>query len=359
MSIDNDEAIAQLTNVELLPRAYGEPLGAGVLRREPADFFVDEVMEVDHSDDGEHLWLHVEKTALNTADVAKHFARVCEVPQRNVGYAGRKDRNAVTRQWFSVQLPGRPDPQNSELEITGLKILSSVRHNQKLRTGGLQGNNFNIRIRDIELDESALTARIALIQVNGVANYFGEQRFGRGGSNIRQALDWFGGRFKPKSRDRRSMMLSASRSALFNAALAQQLPLHNAEWPLPEEGDWLLLGNSGGAGFLSPATSSAEWSEVERRFSTQQLQPALPLWGERGKVDAELWEKWRVLLEPVSSELVAGLGRQRLNMDWRRARVAVPGLRASYENGTLQLSMFLPSGSFATAVIREICTYCD
>lgn len=351
------ELVEKLSNVEALPRAYGEPLGKGVLRKELADFFVDEVMEVDHSGDGEHLWLHIEKIGLNTADVAKHFSKVCDIPQRNVGYAGRKDRNAVTRQWFSVQLPGRPDPEISALEIDGLNVLTALRHNQKLRTGGLRGNNFVIRVRDLEVDEAELATRIELIKAHGVANYFGEQRFGRGGSNIRQAIDWFGGSFKPKGRDRRSMLLSASRSALFNAALAAQLPLKGASWSLPTEGDWLLLGNSGGAGFQAPAVASEEWPDVVERFNGQQLQPALPLWGEAGKTDKPLWERWQSQLEPVAPDLVEGLTKQRLSIDWRRARVAVPDLEYRYENDELTLSMFLPSGSFATAVIREICAY--
>lgn len=97
-----------MTELELLgPRAYGEPLGSAVLKATAEDFQVDEVLDIPLTGDGEHLWIWVEKRGLNTEEAARRIAKAAGVPLRTVSYAGLKDRQALTRQWFSIQLPGK------------------------------------------------------------------------------------------------------------------------------------------------------------------------------------------------------------------------------------------------------------
>ena len=95
------------------PRATEAEFGpppAGTFRVIPEDFVVEEVLGFAPGGEGEHLWLWVEKRELTTLEVARHLARVCAVSERAVGYSGMKDRVAVTRQWFSVHLPGQLPP---------------------------------------------------------------------------------------------------------------------------------------------------------------------------------------------------------------------------------------------------------
>ena len=125
-----------MNELQLLgPRAYGEPLGTAVLKAIAEDFQVDEVLDIPFSGDGEHLWIWVEKRGLNTEEAARRIAKAAGVPLRTVSYAGLKDRQALTRQWFSVQLPGKADPDLSAAENDTLKILKTTRHKRKLQRG--------------------------------------------------------------------------------------------------------------------------------------------------------------------------------------------------------------------------------
>ena len=122
------------------PRAYGEALGSAVLKATAEDFQVDEVLDIPLTGEGEHLWLWVEKRGLNTEEAARRIAKAAGVPLRTVSYAGLKDRQALTRQWFSVQLPGKADPDLSGAENDTLKILKTGRHKRKLQRGAHSAN---------------------------------------------------------------------------------------------------------------------------------------------------------------------------------------------------------------------------
>lgn len=177
-----------------LPYAHGEPPLRGRLRATPADFFVDEILGFEAGGEGEHFFVHVEKRGENTEWVARELAKFTGTHPMNIGFAGMKDRHAVTRQTFSVQLPGKVDPDWTTFVSDSITVLSAVRHNKKIKRGGLRGNRFVIALRDVEGDRGAAEARLVAVQARGVPNYFGEQRFGREGSNVPQALAMFAGR---------------------------------------------------------------------------------------------------------------------------------------------------------------------
>src|SRR5690606_11835333 len=107
------------------PRAHGGPCGSAVLKAVAEDFQVDEVLDIPLSGEGEHLWLWVEKRNLNTEEAARRIARATGVPLRSISYAGLKDRQALTRQWFSLHLPGKADPVLDQAEDETLKILKT------------------------------------------------------------------------------------------------------------------------------------------------------------------------------------------------------------------------------------------
>ena len=173
-------------------RAHGEPLFSANSRAQTADFDVTELLGFEPAGTGEHDLLYIEKAGSNTAWLARQLARYAKVPAVDVGYAGLKDRHAVTRQWFSVRtVQSRPDWL--KLDIDGVRVLSAARHDRKLRRGAHRSNAFRIRLRDVVPTGAAmrfadLVARIDALRTLGVPNYFGEQRFGRGNLDLARSL---------------------------------------------------------------------------------------------------------------------------------------------------------------------------
>ena len=214
-----------MNELQLLgPRAYGEPLGTAVLKAIAEDFQVDEVLDIPFSGDGEHLWIWVEKRGLNTEEAARRIAKAAGVPLRTVSYAGLKDRQALTRQWFSVQLPGKADPDLTAAENDTLKILKTTRHKRKLQRGAHSANGFTLRLTQFAGDKDAIEQRLQLIAKQGIPNYFGAQRFGHDGGNVVDARSWAARKALPEQRNVRSRLLSTARSFLFNNCLLYTSP---------------------------------------------------------------------------------------------------------------------------------------
>jgi len=223
-----------------LARCHGESVLDARFRVEATDFRVEELPAFAPSGAGEHLLLEIEKTGMNTAFVAGLLARWAGVAPMAVSYAGMKDRHAVTRQRFSVHLPKRQAPALDTLSAEGLRVLATDWHARKLQRGALAGNRFVLVLREVNGDRDAIEARLATIQRGGVANYFGEQRFGHDGGNLDAAQSMFAGR--RVGREQRSILLSAARSALFNAVLHARV--QSGTWDTGVDGDvWMLAGS--------------------------------------------------------------------------------------------------------------------
>ena len=264
-----------MTELELLgPRAHGEACGTAVLKATAEDFQVDEVLEIPLSGEGEHLWLWVEKRNLNTEEAAKRIARAAGVPLKLISYAGLKDRQALTRQWFSLHLPGKADPDLAAAEDDSLRLLQRVRHQRKLQRGAHSANGFRLRLTDLHADHAQLDARLERIRAQGVPNYFGLQRFGYEGGNLLGARDFAARAELPVQRNLRSRLLSAGRSYLFNRVLAQRVA--DGSWAEARVGDLLAFTDS--RSFFPAA--EAECSDP--RLAILDLHPTGPLWGEGG-----------------------------------------------------------------------------
>ena len=337
-----------MIDIHSLAFANKPPALNGVIRTFPEDFKVDEQFAFDFTGEGEHALIHIEKTDTNTDWLARQIAEVSGLKKGDVSYAGLKDRKAVTTQWFSVWLPGKPDPDWSLLNSENIKVLDSCRHNRKLRRGSLRGNQFTLIVRDVEGDASDLEQRMNIIKQDGVPNYFGEQRFGIDGQNIKKAEIMFAGK-REKDRFKRSIYLSAARSAMFNDVLSQRVEMN--KWANGISGDVMLLDNSHSY-FL--ATDIDE--TINQRLKEHDIHPSGPLWG-RG----ELLSKGAV--EELESQLPSkfevfdvGLKNARLDQDRRSLRLSVKNLEWDYDekNKLLNLSFFLPAGGYATSVLREI-----
>ncbi len=331
-----------------LPHAFGGPAGAGQLRVEPEDFVVREQPICAPDGAGEHVWLWVRKRNANTEWVARQLARCAGVTPREVSYAGLKDRRAVTEQGYSVQLPGKADPDWAAARIEGVEILRAVRHSRKLKRGALRGNAFEIRIRGVTAERGALESRLEAVAARGMPNYFGEQRFGRDGGNLAAALAMLRGEGPRVQKHERGLYLSAARSFLFNQVLAARVCDGSWERALP--GDALQL--DGRRAWFVPETVDAE---IEARVRVLDVHPTGPLWG-RGepvtRADARALEDACLA---GYQDTCAGLARAGLEQDRRALRVRVQDLAWSWETeDRLLLRFALPPGSYATALLREL-----
>lgn len=320
---------------------YGSPSGQGTLRSVPEDFIVTEHLAFDPSGEGEHVFLSIAKTGENTDYVARCVAKFAGVRQRDVSYAGLKDRHAVTTQWFSVWLPGKADPDWTELETDTIKVLHTVRHARKLKRGVLSGNSFKLIIRDWNGDVAKTNQQLEAIKAEGIANYYGEQRFGHAGHNVSKALALFQG--AKVGREQRSIYLSAARSYLFNQILAQRVLMHT--WNQATAGDYYAFDCSHSYFKEQPT------EDITRRLAAKEIHTTGILWG---KGNAEL--------SPVEQDVIAahqaladGLVASGLEQDRRALRINVADLEWQFmDETTLSLSFTLPAGSYATAVLREI-----
>lgn len=221
--------------------AHGRPTSTGTIRGHHDDFLVSEVLGFEPCGEGEHTYLQVEKRGINTGWLAAQLARFCGIRARDVGYAGRKDRHATTRQWFSCWLPGREDPDWSATSIDGLAVLQTTRHSRKLKRGRHRGNAFEILVRDVPAaGVTECLQRAERIREEGFPNYFGEQRFGRGDSNLSRAASLLGdGTDSPgMSRDERGLAISAARALMFNRAVSEKVSHSWSDIGVDEEA-WL------------------------------------------------------------------------------------------------------------------------
>lgn len=331
-----------------LPRAHGEAVLAARFRERPEDFVVEEIAGFAPSGQGEHLLLTIEKQGLNTADVARRLAAWAGVADVAIGYAGLKDRHAVTRQRFTVHLPGRESPDTTLLEDERLRVLEAARHSRKLPRGGLAGNRFELVLRDVQGARDAIDSRLQAIATRGVPNFYGEQRFGRAGDNVAQALAMFaGGRVK---REERSLLLSAVRSELFNRVLAERV--RDGSWDTGLDGEvWMLDGRRSVFG-PEPLTP-----ELRARCEAFDIHPTGPLWG-RGALRTDRAcgaLESAVLQGDDTARLRSGLERAGLEQERRMLRLRPEAPAWSWvDASTLRLAFALPAGAYATAVLAEL-----
>lgn len=337
-----------MNELELLgPRAFGEPCGSAQLKACAEDFQVDEVLDIPLSGSGEHLWLWVEKRLLNTEEAARRLAKAAGVSLRHISYAGLKDRQALTRQWFSVHLPGKADPQLSAAESDELRILEIQRHSRKLQRGAHSANGFTVRLTDLKADKAALETRLQTIAVQGVPNYFGLQRFGEQGNNLLGAFEYAQRKELPMQRNLRSRLLSTGRSALFNRVLAQRV--QSQTWNIAQVGDVLAFTTS-----RSFFIAGAEECQ-DPRLAQLDVHPTGPLWGEGELVSQEHTQQQELAVAELWPELCAWLERANLQQERRILRLPVRELSWEFlADDCLQVQFILPPGCFATVVLREM-----
>ena len=329
------------------PRAFGTPPAAGRLRATPEDFVVDEDLGFEPDGDGPHFLLRVRKRAANTEFVARELARHARARPPEVGFAGLKDRNAVTTQWFSVPRGALQAPDWLALSHPEFEVLEAHPHRRKLRRGALAGNRFQLCIRELAAQPAALEERIAALRERGVPNYFGEQRFGRDGGNLARAFEWARTGQEPRARGDVGFALSAARSAIFNAVLAERV--QRGDWQTLLDGDVANLQGSGSV-FAVPVVDET----LRRRTADFDLHPTGPLWGVGESMASGAVRELERAVSAGFEPLAALLEREGLRAERRSLRLKVEDLHARVAGDTLTLEFRLDSGAFATTVLREL-----
>ena len=294
-------------------RAYGSTLGCGVIRAKLEDFQVTELYDFTPAGKGEHLLLWIEKRGANTGWVANQLANHFELRHFDVSYCGKKDRHAVIRQWFSCYLPNGEWPNLDAIQIEGVEVLEVTRHARKLRRGSHKGNEFLLRVRELMVsDREALELRLESIKQQGFPNYFGRQRFGREGQNVRRACELVASQDAPSrhklDRKQKDIYVSALRSWLFNDALSQEVEAGN--WCDGE--DLWVHGRSPHRDITIPAPSA------EHRHA---------------------------------AEFIEAIGIQAHS---RAKRIVPSSLSWGWQADDLELRFVLPVGAYATTLLEEL-----
>lgn len=350
---------------------HGAPLMSATIKQQLSDFKVTETLSFSPSGEGEHRFIYIEKTGLNTAFVAEELAKFAKLPLRAVSYAGRKDKYATTRQWFGVYFGGKQQQSRKSVpvkpadinwqafDLAGVKVLEVTQNDRKLRVGSIKVNEFDILLRHINpLNADLLTQRLSDISQRGVPNYYGNQRFGeliktdgsvQLGGNLALAEKLVNGE-DIRNRNKKSMAISALRSWLFNHCVSQRLA--NTKYLELFEGDALSL--SGSNSFFIHDSNAPESEQTLARLKQQDINITAPLWG-KGKLDSQ---KEALTFESQIAETYAPVCQalEALDLSQQRRPVLVypQQLKCEISDDSARLSFALPSGCFATSVLREI-----
>jgi tRNA pseudouridine13 synthase len=331
-----------------LPRLTADVPGCGgAFKLVPEDFEVEEVPAYAPSGEGEHLYLWVEKRGRDTRELVRALTQALGIREGDIGVAGMKDRQAITRQLLSV--PARAEPRLADFSLEGVRVLWTRRHGNKLRTGHLKGNRFRLRLRGVR-DVGAAREAFSRLSTQGVPNYFGEQRFGRAGDNADLGKLLILGQRLPKKPDRfeRKLYLSAFQSRLFNRALAARLREGTFDRALL--GDVLRKEDTGGL-FVCEAL------EVDApRVAAFEVSPAGPMFGPKmlpaahavAEAEARLLAEEGVALSDFTRGGDETEGARRPY----RVRLSEPEL--SLEGEDVLLVFTLPRGAYATEVLHEL-----
>lgn len=328
-------------------RANGPAALTARIRSVPEDFRVEEVLGFAADGEGPHLMLTVEKREANTHWVAEQLARHAGIPGREVGYAGLKDRHAVTVQHFTLNLDRKPEPDWAPLGTAGIKVLKSARHRRKLKTGALEGNRFRLVLRDLSGPIEKLKPRLEAVQAHGVPNYFGVQRFGRGAANVEKAEAALSGRLRIHDRRLFSLLLSTARSLIFNDVLSERVKAGNWNKLLP--GEVLMLDGS-----HSVFKAQEGDAELPRRLEQGDVHPTGPLWGRGEPLTSGEVQALEAAVVARHEAMAKGLMKVGVEMARRSLRLAVKDFTWIETDAGLVLEFFLPAGAYATTVLGEL-----
>ena len=325
---------------------YGKPVISGLFKSLPEDFKVTENLGFHPHGKGEHLFLWIEKSRLTTHELIERVAMDFSVKPRDIGYSGLKDKIAVTRQWLSLYLPGKM----TKLEIPDIseyKLLSHAWHPKKLRPGTHRSNNFEVMVRNVETLPKTSLQQLDFIRSQGMANYFGQQRFGRRDDNVEKALQAFNSdrRARKLSRSKKSLYVSALRSYLFNCVLNSRI--EQGYWRKPVPGDVFMLSGSRSIFYQSVNDALLE------RYTQMDISSTISLYGIGSRLLQQDALKLEDQIMDEYGEIRRCLIQQKAKLQMRATRVAVEGLELNHDavNRTLLIKARLTRGSYFTSFL--------
>lgn len=326
----------------------------GRIKTEIEDFEVEEIPAYQPSGNGEHLYLWIEKRGLGAEYFVRQLARRLDIVVSEIGTAGLKDRQAVTRQMVSV--PGLVEPRLNQLDGDGIRLLNVSRHGNKLKPGHLHGNRFRILVRQVVAEAAErLPPLLERLRREGLVNFYGEQRFGRAGETVLLGLSLLHQEAPPvgipgniRSPFLRKLALSAAQSALFNHYLACRLTDGFLRRVLP--GDVMTRWPFGGMFVADDAVRE------QVRLEAREIVPAGPMFGRKMfRAAAAAAEREDKVLHDAGLTMQAFHGFGKLLSGTRRHNlVYVDDVSANVEPEGARLSFTLPAGSYATVLLREI-----
>jgi tRNA pseudouridine13 synthase len=288
--------------------------------------------------------------------VARELARAVGCKPFEVGFAGLKDRNAVTTQSFTVPRGKRAAQELVGLGGEGFEVIAAAAHQRKLPRGALEANSFEIIVRETAGDRQALRQRLETIASAGVPNYFGPQRFGRDAGNLQQVLQTaeHPARRRPRSGSRggEGFRLSAARSVIFNAIVAHRV--QTGTWNRLLPGD---VANLDGRGSVFAVEEPD--AELGQRCAALEIHPTAPLVGAGEPLSRDAVRAFEEGIAAQFPEALAVIGAEGMNAERRPTRIRVRGLGFELQGDLLHLRFTLGAGSFATTVLREIIAASD
>ncbi|MFZ8957954.1 MAG: tRNA pseudouridine(13) synthase TruD [Pseudohongiellaceae bacterium] len=338
----------------------GRPEHRARIKQQHDDFVVTETLGFEPSGDGEHLMFLVEKSGQSTREAARKISRILDIDERDVGYSGMKDRRARTRQWYSARVGQLNEGASARFEQAGLDILRMARNYRKLRIGSHKSNQFRLLLRGFSGCAQDFERRLQLLEASGVPNYFGSQRFGRELSNLPEALAMLRRpvgqcRTTHKHRESRSIFFSAARAYVFNQLLSRRVRCDH--WSTYVEGDVLNLDKT--KRFFTVAVDSWNQDLVDR-LESLDIHPTGLLPGKPGRNTRYVTRGIAADMESAVckefAEIVNGLARWGVEEGRRPLRFRIEGLDWRWlDSETLELSFSLPTGAYATSLLRELC----
>ncbi len=320
----------------------------GRIKVQPEDFEVEEVPSYEPSGTGDHLFLWVQKRDVGPEFFTRTIAQRLNVPVNTVGTAGLKDRHAISRQWVSV--PAEAEPRLNKLDGGGITLLKHSRHENKLKPGHLRGNTFTLLIRDADQSKAdAATAVLDRIRTQGLPNYYGPQRFGRDGGNIDLGFRCLNGTQPKRLRPFvYKFALSALQSFLFNDYLGRRMA--DGLFRTVQGGDVMSKWPLGGL-FVAEDVPTEQG-----RFDSRETVTAGPMFGKHTFAAAgKAAEREAAVLadHKLSERSFDGFGKL-MGGTRRHNMIYIDDLTTTWEPAGLRLKFTLPSGCYATVLLREV-----
>lgn len=332
----------------------------GKIRAEPEHFIVEEIPLYEPGGEGQHLYVNLTKVGLTTKSVQKELAKLFDLQRNDIGFAGMKDKFARTTQTFSLSVG---HGQASAADESAKRIADALPvtvnwarlHNNKLKTGHLLGNRFQIRVTSLndsaEEAQKQATQIVDLLRESGVPNFFGPQRFGHNGANVERGLEII--RSGKRSRNRKDkwlqkFLISSYQSYLCNQYLAQRV----------ESGafDHLLLGDIAKKYETGGIFDVEDLTAEEPRYQAKEISFTAPIFGPKMRQAHNAAAELEESILAATDVTIDDFAKVKVEGTRRLGRLLLPDIEIlpTGDEACIDIAFSLPKGAFATTVLREI-----